>query len=79
MKLSSKQNGSIKMGRQQSPQKQNTKHLYINKNVTEERKKKIKKDELFVKQIVETKATAVDIYRNTNQKFVLVAGSKNYN
>ena len=41
-------------------------------------KKKIKKDELFGKQIVGTKATAVEINRNTNQKFVLVAGSKNY-
>ena len=41
-------------------------------------KKKILK-ELLGKQIVETKATAVEIYRNTNQKFVLVAGSKYYN
>ena len=50
--------------------------------MTKERKKKknlIKKDELFGKQIVGTKATAVEIYKNTNQKFVLVAGSKNYN
>ena len=45
----------------------------------ERKKKKIfKKDELFGKQIVGTKATAVEIYKNTNQKFVLVAGSKNY-
>ena len=44
-----------------------------------EKKKKFKKDELFGKQIVGTKATAVEIYKNTNQKFVLVAGSKNYN
>ena len=42
-------------------------------------KKNQKKEELFGKQIVETKATAVEIYRNTNQKFVLVAGTKNYN
>ena len=38
-----------------------------------------KKNELLDKQIVETKATAIEIYKNTNQKFVLVAGSKNYN
>ena len=42
------------------------------------KKKKIKKDEFFGKQIVGTKATAVEINRNTNQNFVLVAGSKNY-
>ena len=47
--------------------------------MSQKREKKIKKDELFGKQIVETKATAVEIYRNTNQKFVLVAGTKNYN
>ena len=47
--------------------------------MSQKKEKKIKKDELFGKQIVETKATAVEIYRNTNQKFVLVAGSKNYN
>ena len=41
-------------------------------------KKKILK-ELLGKQIVETKATAVEIYRNTNQKVVLVAGTRNYN
>ena len=45
----------------------------------ERKKKLIKKDELFGKQIVGTKATAVEIYKNTNQKFVLVAGSKYYN
>ena len=44
-----------------------------------EKKKILKTDKLFGKQIVETKATAAEIYRNTNQKFVLVAGSKNYN
>ena len=47
--------------------------------MSKKKEKKIKKDELFGKQIVETKATAVEIYRNTNQKFVLVAGTKNYN
>ena len=47
--------------------------------MSQKKEKKIKKDELFGKQIVETKATAVEIYRNTNQKFVLVAGIKNYN
>ena len=46
--------------------------------MSQKKEKKIKKDELFRKQIVETKATAVEIYKN-NQKFVLVAGSKNYN
>ena len=44
-----------------------------------EKKKFLKTDKLFGKQIVETKATAAEIYRNTNQNFVLVAGSKNYN
>ena len=38
-----------------------------------------KKEELFGKQIVGTKAIAIEIYWNTNQKFVLVVGSKNYN
>ena len=47
--------------------------------MSQKKEKKIKKVELFGKQIVETKATAVEIYRNTNQKFVLVAGTKNYN
>ena len=47
--------------------------------MSQKKEKKIKKDKLFGKQIVETKATAVEIYRNTNQKFVLVAGTKNYN
>ena len=42
-------------------------------------KNKFKEKELFGKQIVGTKATAVEIYKNTNQKFVLVAGSKYYN
>ena len=49
------------------------------KRKKERKKKNFKKDELFGKQIVGTKATAVEIYKNTNQKFVLVAGSKNYN
>ena len=45
-----------------------------------EKKTNLKKtDKLFGKQIVETKATAVETYRNTNQKSVLVAGPKNYN
>ena len=45
-----------------------------------EKKTNLKKtDKLFGKQIVETKATAVEIYKITNQKFMLVAGSKNYN
>ena len=43
------------------------------------KKKKILKEELFGKQIVETKAAVVEIYRNTNRKFVLVAGTKIYN
>ena len=47
--------------------------------MSQKKEKKIKKDELFGKQIVETKATAVEIYRNTNRKFVLVAGTKIYN
>ena len=47
--------------------------------MSQKREKKIKKDELFGKQIVETKARAVETYRNTNQKSVLVAGPKNYN
>ena len=44
-----------------------------------EKKKFLKTDKLFGKQIVETKARAVETYRNTNQKSVLVAGPKNYN
>ena len=50
--------------------------MYLRKN---NKLKKKKKNELLDKQIVETKATAIEIYKNTNQKFVLVAGSKNYN
>ena len=46
--------------------------------MSQKKEKKIKKDELFGKRIVGTKATAVEINRNTHQKFVLVAGSKNY-
>ena len=42
-------------------------------------KKNQKKEELFGKQIAEINATAVEIHRNTNQKVVLVAGTKNYN